>query len=154
MSNKEMHMPSSLKKLSHTVYECKYHIIWCPKYRFRVMDGDVRFYVRDVIRRLCEWKHLTIIQGNVQKDHVHLVLEIPPNQSVSFVVDFLKGRSAIKIFDRHKELRKKYWGMHFWSTGYFVSTVGVNEEQIVKYIRWQQKKDCKQDNQENLFSIS
>jgi putative transposase len=118
------------------------------------MDGDVRFYVRDVIRRLCEWKHLTIIQGNVQKDHVHLVLEIPPNQSVSFVVDFLKGRSAIKIFDRHKELRKKYWGMHFWSTGYFVSTVGVNEEQIVKYIRWQQKKDCKQDNQENLFSIS
>ena len=106
MSNKEMHIPSSLKKLSHTVYECKYHIIWCPKYRFRVMDGDVRFYVRNVIRRLCEWKHLTIIQGNVQKDHVHLVLEIPPNQSVSFVVGFLKGRSAIKIFDRYKDCAK------------------------------------------------
>jgi len=72
MSNKEMQMPSSLKKLSHTVYECKYHIIWCPKYRFRVMDVEVRFYVRDVIRRLCKWKLLAIVQGNA-----HLVLEIP-----------------------------------------------------------------------------
>ncbi|MCK9183163.1 MAG: IS200/IS605 family transposase [Fibrobacteraceae bacterium] len=86
-------MPSSLKKLSHTVYECKNHIIWCPKYRFRVMDVEVRFYVRDVIRRLCEWKRLTIIQGNVQKDHVHLVLEIPPNQSVSFVAGLESGSS-------------------------------------------------------------
>jgi len=118
------------------------------------MDVEVRFYVRDVIRRLCEWKHLTIIQGNVQKDHVHLVLEIPPNQRVSFAVGFLKGRSAIKIFDRHKNLRRKYWGMHFWSTGYFVSTIGVNEEQVVKYVRFQQKKDCEQDSQENLFGIS
>ena len=91
------------------------------------MDGEVRFHVRDVIRRFCKWKLPTIIQGNVQKDHVLLVLEIPPDQSGSFVVGFLKGRSAMKIFDRHKDLRKKYWGLHFWSTGYFVSTVEVNE---------------------------
>ena len=122
-------MPSSLRKLSHTVYECKYHIIWCPKYRHRV----------------------TVIQGNVQKDHIHIVLEIPPNMSVSNVVGFLKGRSAIKIFREHGSLRKRYWGMHFWSTGYFVSTVGVNEEQVVKYVRWQQKKDYLEDSQEELF---
>ena len=144
-------MPSSLRKLSHSIYECKYHIIWCPKYRYKVMEGEVRLYVRDILRRLCEWKHLTIVQGNVQKDHVHIVLEIPPNQSVSSVVGFLKGKSAIKVFERHKVLRKKYWGMHFWSTGYFVSTVGVNEEQVVKYVRWQQKKDQESDGQQNLF---
>jgi len=75
----------------------------------------------------------------------------PPNQSVSSVVGFLKGKSAIKIFERHKALRKKYWGMHFWSIGYFVSTIGVNEEQVVKYVRWQQKKDQESDGQQNLF---
>lgn len=144
-------MPSSLRKLSHTVYECKYHIIWCPKYRYRVMDGDIRLSVRDEIRRLCEWKNLTVIQGNVQKDHIHIVLEIPPNMSVSNVVGFLKGRSAIKIFREHCSPRKRYRGMHFWSTGYFVSTVGVNEEQVVKYVRWQQKKDYLEDSQEELF---
>lgn len=144
-------MPSSLRKLSHTVYECKYHIIWCPKYRYLVMDGDIRLSVRDEIRRLCEWKNLTVIQGNVQKDHIHIVLEIPPNMSVSNVVGFLKGRSAIKIFREHGSLRKRCWGMYFWSTGYFVSTVGVNEGQVVKYVRWQQKKDYLEDSQEKLF---
>jgi putative transposase len=91
------------------------------------------------------------VEGNVQKDHVHIVLEIPPNQSVSSVVGLLKGKSAIKIFERDKALRKKYRGMHFWSTGYFVSTVGVNEEQVIKYVRWQQKKDQESDGQQNLF---
>jgi putative transposase len=143
-------MPSPLKKLSHTVYQCKYHIIWVPKYRFKVMDGEIRLFVRDVIRRLCSWKKLEIIQGNVLTDHIHLVLDIPPNTSVSSVVGFLKGKCAIQLFQRFKGLRKKYWGMHFWSTGYFVSTVGVNEEQVVKYVRWQQRKDQEAD-QQNLF---
>lgn len=114
------------------------------------MDGDIRLSVRDEIRRLCEWKNLTVIQGNVRKDHIHRVLEIPPNMSVSTVVGFLKGRGAIKIFREHGGLRKKYRGMYFRSTGGFVSTVEVNEEQVVNLVRWQQRKDYPEDSQEEL----
>ena len=104
-----------LKKLSHTVYECKYHVVWIPKYRYKVMDGEIRYYIRDVIRRLCEFKKMEIIAGNVCSDHVHLLLEIPPNWSVSQVVGYLKGKSALKIFDKFPRLHKRYWNKHFWS---------------------------------------
>ena len=143
-------MSTSYKKLSHTIYECKYHIIWCPKYRFKIMEGEIRYFIRDSLRRLCEWKKLEIVQGNVQKDHVHIILEIPPNKSVSSVVGFLKGKSAIGIFNKFNKLKKRYWGMHFWSTGYFVSTVGLDEEKVVKYVRWQQEKDRRSE-QQSLF---
>ena len=135
-----------LKKLSHTVYECKYHVVWCPKYRFRVMDGRIRYFVRDALRRLCSWKKIEIIEGNVQKDHIHLVLDIAPNKSVSSTVGYLKGKSAINIFNRFYDLRKKYWGMHFWAKGYCVSTIGLDEERIKKYVRWQQDKDKEEEN--------
>ena len=91
--------------------------------------------------QLCEWKKLEILEGNIQVDHVHLILSIPPKLSVSEVVDFLKGKSAIKIFDRHLESRKRYWGRHFWTKGYCVSTVGLDEEKIRKYVKWQTDKD-------------
>ena len=134
-------MPRKFKKLSHTIYECKYHVVWCPKYRFRVMDGQIRYYVRDVIRRLCEWKKYEILEGNVCRDHIHLILEIPPHTAVSKAIGFIKGKSAIKIFNKFGSLKKKYWGMHFWAKGYCVSTIGLDEERIKKYVRWQQNND-------------
>lgn len=132
-------------KLAHAVWECKYHLVWCPKYRFRILTGEVGRTVREIIRQLCEWKKIEILEGNVQKDHIHLVLSIPPKYSVSEVVGFLKGKSAIKVFDRYLELKKRYWGRHFWAKGYCVSTIGLDEERIRKYVRWQLKKDKTMD---------
>jgi len=129
------------KKLAHAVWECKYHLVWCPKYRFRILSGDMGRSVREIIRQLCEWKKVEILAGNVQIDHIHLVLSIPPKYSVSELVGFLKGKSAIKIFDMHLELKRRYWGRHFWAKGYCVSTVGLDEDQIRKYVRWQLKRD-------------
>ena len=135
----------SFERLAHSVWECKYHIVWCPKYRYRVLKGDVGVGVRDIIRQLCAWKGIEIISGNLQADHVHLILSIPPKVSVSTAVGYLKGRSAIKIFDRFPRLRQRYWGKHFWARGYCVSTVGVDEEQLKKYVRWQLQKDRGED---------
>ncbi len=132
---------SELKKLAHAVWNCKYHLIWCPKYRFRILRGEVKQSVEEIIIQLCEWKKLEILEMNVQEDHVHLVLSIPPKLSVSSVVGFLKGKCAIKIFDKHLELKKRYWGRHFWAKGYCVSTVGLDEKKIRQYVRWQQVKD-------------
>ena len=132
-------------KLAHAVYDCKYHLVWCPKYRFRILAGEMGRSVRDIIKQLCEWKKIEVLEGNVQKDHVHLVLSFPPKYSVSEMVGFLKGKSAIKMFDKHLDLKNRYWGRHFWAKGYCVSTVGLDEEQIRKYVRWQLKKDKDMD---------
>jgi putative transposase len=129
------------KKLAHAVWECKYHIVWCPKYRFKILTGALGRSVREILRQLCEWKRVEILAGSVQIDHIHLVMSIPPKYAVSDLVGFLKGKSAIKIFDMHLELKRRYWGRHFWAKGYCVSTVGLEEEQIRKYVRWQLKKD-------------
>ena len=117
-----------LQKLAHTVWECKYHVVWCPKYRFRILNGELGKSLRAIIRQLCEWKQVEILAGNVQIDHIHLVISFPPKYSVAEVIGFLKGKSAIKLFDRHLELKKRYWGRHFWAKGYCVSTVGLNED--------------------------
>ena len=130
-----------LQKLAHTVWECKYHVVWCPKYRFRILNGEVGKSLRAIIRQLCEWKQIEILAGNVQIDHIHLVISFPPKYSVAEVMGFLKGKSAIKLFDRHMDLKKRYWGRHFWAKGYCVSTVGLNEEQIKKYVIWQMNRD-------------
>ena len=90
---------------------------------------------------MCEWRKIEILEGNVQADHIHLVLSIPPKYSISETIGFLKGKSAIKIFDMHHKLKKRYWGRHFWSKGYCVSTVGLDEEQIKKYVRLQNHKE-------------
>ena len=128
-------------RLAHAVWECKYHVVWCPKYRFRILTGEVEKSLRAIIRQLCEWKQIEIVAGNVQIDHVHLVLSFPPKYSIAEVIGFLKGKSAIKIFDRHLALKKRYWGRHFWAKGYCVSTVGLNEEQIKQYVIWQMNRD-------------
>ena len=115
------------KKLAHAVWECKYHVVWCPKYRFKILTKAVPKSVREITRQLCEWKQLEILEGNVQEDHIHLVLSVPPKYSISEAVEFLKGKSAIKIFDMHLELKKRYWGRHYWAKGYCVSTIGLDE---------------------------
>ena len=137
---RRQHM-SRLQKLAHTVWECKYHVVWCPKYRFRILNGEIGKSLRANIRQLCEWKQIEILAGNVQIDHIHLVISFPPKYSVAEVIGFLKGKSAIKLFDRHVDLKKRYWGRHFWAKGYCVSTVGLNEEQIKKYVIWQMNRD-------------
>jgi putative transposase len=138
---KRRYSVKDFKRLAHAVWQCKYHIVWCAKYRFRILKGEVGKSIRDIIRQLCEWKTVEILEGNVQEDHIHLVRSFPPKYSVSEVVGFLKGKSAIKIFDSHAELKKRYWGRHFWAKGYCVSTVGLDEEQIRKYVRWQLNKE-------------
>ena len=134
---------SELQKLAHAVWQCKYHVIWCPKYRYRILRGALQRSVGDLLQQLCEWKNLEILEMNVQEDHVHLLLSIPPKFSVSEVVGFLKGKSAIKIFDKHLELKKRYWGRHFWAKGYCVSTVGLDENRIRQYVKWQKERDRK-----------
>jgi len=137
-------------RLAHAVWQCKYHIVWCPKYRCRILRGELGKTVRDIIRQLCEWKKIEILEGNIQINHIHLVLEIPPKYSISEAVGFLKGKSAIKLFDFHLELKRRYWGRHFWAKGYCVSTVGLDEAQIRNYVGYQIHKD-KQAEQAKLW---
>ena len=132
---------SDFKRLAHAVWQCKYHIVWCPKYRFKILHGELKRALKGIICQLCEWKKIEILEENIQEDHVHLVVSVPPKYSISEVVGFLKGKSAIKIFDMHHGLKKRYWGRHFWAKGYCVSTVGLDEDKIRKYVKWQRHKD-------------
>jgi putative transposase len=134
-------MSKRFRKLSHTIYECKYHLIFCPKYRYRILKDEVREYARRQIEKLISQKEgVEIIELNVQIDHVHLVVWIPPKYSVSQVMGYLKGKLALRLLHRYERLGKQYWGRHLWSRGYCVSTVGIDEERIREYVRWQEKK--------------
>lgn len=141
------------KKLAHSLYECKYHIVFCPKYRYKILEEKVALYVKQQIYRLCNQKDgLEVIELNIQPDHVHLILSIPPKYEVSKVVGFLKGKMALKLFDKFPALRKKYWGRHVWSRGYCVSTVGLDEDRIRKYVKWQNRKsEAASNGQGRLF---
>ena len=129
------------KQLAHTTYLCNYHVIFCPKYRFRILHGGLGQKVRDLIRKVSEWKGAEIIEGHVSRDHVHLVLSIAPKYAVSEVIGTIKGRVVIWLFKEVPELRRRYWGRRFWSRGYFVSTIGVNESIIRQYIQRQELKE-------------
>ena len=127
------------KRLSHTVWLCTYHIVFCPKYRYTVMEGKTEVMVRNELYRLCGQKdQVNVEEVNIQSDHVHLILSIPPKYSVSEIMGWLKGKTAIKLFREQKELSKKYWGRHIWARGYCVSTVGLDEDKIRKYVKWSQ----------------
>ena len=132
--------------LSHTKWNCIYHIVFIPKYRRKVMYGQLRNDVQTIIRQLCGYKDVEILEGSISRDHVHLCLKIPPKMSVSYFMGYLKGKSALMIFDRHPEYKKKGSGRHFWAAGYYVDTVGRNEEQIRKYINEQAEADRIEDN--------
>ena len=145
---------SKYKKLSHVVYYHVYHIVWTPKYRYRVLEGAVKETVEHKIRQMCEWKKVEIMELNIQLDHVHIVLSIPPKLSVSQMLGYLKGKTAIQIFKRFKGLKKKpYWGNHFWSRGYCSSTVGLDEEKIRKYVKYQEKQERLDEGQQQSFDF-
>ena len=112
----------SINKLSHVVWECKYHIVIVPKYRYKVFSREIRESVKDELRKLCMWMRVEIIEGNVCKDHLHMCLAIPPKYAISNVIGTLKGKTAIRMFKKFPKLRQKYWGSHFWSRGYYVNT--------------------------------
>lgn len=129
------------ESLAHTKWLCKYHIIFCPKYRRKIIYNKIRESIRDIIKDLCKWKGITIEEGHLMPDHIHLLLSIPPKYSVSQIMGYLKGKSAMMIFERHSNLKYKFGNRNFWSTGYYVSTVGMNTATIAKYIREQEKQD-------------
>ena len=146
-------MARQFSKLAHSLYECKYHIVFCPKYRYKILDKVVSKYVLQEIYRLCNQKDgVEVIEVNVQIDHVHLVVSIPPKYAVSRFMGYLKGKLALRLFDRFPRLRKRYWGQHVWSRGYCVSTIGLDEERIRKYVKWQAKKEKSfESKQDRLF---
>ena len=131
--------------LAHTKWMCKYHIVFTPKYRRKMIYNQYREDVREIIKQLCSYKGVEILGGNVMSDHVHILVSIPPKMSVSSFMGYLKGKSALMMFDRHANLKHKFGNRHFWSEGYYVSTVGLNEAVIKKYIQDQEKYDIAMD---------
>jgi putative transposase len=135
-------MSKRFRRLSHTLYECKYHLIFCPKYRYRILRDEIKEWVkREIIKLLGQKEGIEVIEMNVQVEHIHLVVWIPPKYAVSEVMGYLKGKLAIRMFQRYEKLGKQFWGRHLWSRGYCVSTVGIDEERIRQYVRWQEEKD-------------
>lgn len=128
-------------KLSHTVWECKYHIVWIPKYRRKVVYGRLRLEIGKILRRLCEYKGIEIIEATACRDHLHMCISIPPKYSVSSVVGYLKGKSAIEIFEKFSKVRRNFRGHHFWARGYYVNTVGLDEAKVRNYIKNQEESD-------------
>ena len=129
------------QSLAHTKWMCKYHIVFTPKYRRKIIYYKLRTDIGDIIKELCKWKGVEIIEGHMMADHIHLLVSIPPKMSISSFMGYLKGKSAMMIFDRHSNLKYKFGNRHFWAEGYYVSTVGLNEKTIAKYIREQEKQD-------------
>ena len=141
---------SRFRKLSHTIYECKYHVVICPKYRYKILKGAIAEFVKQRLYQLSVQKdQVEILEMNIQVDHVHMVLWVPPKYSISSIMGFLKGKTSIGLFHRYEKLGKRYWGRHFWSRGYCVSTVGLDEEMIRKYVKYQEKheKELEKDQQ-------
>lgn len=129
------------KSLAHSKWLCKYHVIWIPKYRRKVIYGKYRKEIGTILRQLCEYKGIEIIEANACIDHIHMLISIPPKYSVSKIMGYLKGKSALMIFERFANLKYKFGNRHFWAQGYYVSTVGLNEATIKKYIREQENSD-------------
>ena len=127
--------------LSHTKWNCKYHIVFCPKYRRQEIYSKIKEDVGKILRKLCEAKGVEIIEAEACPDHIHMLLSIPPKYSVSQIMGYLKGKSSLMIFDRHANLKYKYGNRHFWARGYYVDTVGRNKKQVQEYIRMQLQED-------------
>ena len=127
--------------LAHTSWNCKYHIVFAPKYRRKVFYGENRAEIGKILRELCNWKQIAIVEAEVCPDHIHMLVEIPPKMSVSSFVGFLKGKSILIIFERHANLKYKYGNRQFWCRGYYVDTAGKNAKKIAEYIQNQLKED-------------
>ncbi len=132
-------MGRDYRKSPHTVYDIKYHFVFCPKYRYCILEGELKRRLEVIISEICESMEIMMVEGEIGKDHVHMCLSVPPRYSPAEVMKRIKGRTSERIQREFPEIRKRYWGQHFWSRGYFVSTVGIDEETIKKYIRNQNK---------------
>ena len=142
------------RKLSHAIYCCEYHIVWVPKYRFRILSGVIKELLDEWIRQISEWKGVEILELTICTDHIHLVASIPPKLSISDYMGILKGKTAIKIFKSFRGLKlRPYWGNHFWARGYFVSTVGIDEEKIKRYVAYQEERERQEESQSREFDL-
>ena len=133
------------KTLSHTTWNCKYHLVFAPKYRRKAFYGERRYEIGKILRELCGWKSVTIIEAEVCPDHVHMLVEIPPKMSVSNFVGFLKGKSSLMVYERWSNIKYKYRNREFWCKGYYVDTAGKNARKIAEYIQNQLKEDALSD---------
>ena len=131
--------------LAHTTWNCKYHIVFAPKYRRKVIYGKIKADIGKIIRELCERKDIEIHEAELCPDHIHMLISIPPKYSVSEIMGYLKGKSSLMIFDRHANLKYKYGNRHFWCRGYYVDTVGKNKKKIAEYIKNQLQNDSTYD---------
>ena len=132
------------RKGAHTLFDCKYHLVWITKYRKPILVGRVAIRVRDLIREICGAHSIQIIRGHVSKDHVHIFISMPPQISVSKIAQYLKGKTSRKLLQESAELRKRFWGQHLWGRGYFAVTSGsITDEMIVEYIETQDEESAK-----------
>ena len=140
---------SRFMKLSHTIWHCHYHVVWTPKYRYRILHGPVKDEVENCVRAFSEQKNCDVQELNVQLDHVHLLVMIPSKISVSDYVGMIKGRTAIRVFNKFRKLKSKpYWGNHFWTKGYCVDTVGLDSEKIRAYVKYQKEQEHRVEQRE------
>lgn len=138
-------MNNDNNSLAHTKWNCKYHIVFAPKYRRQEIYGKIRLEIGKILRLLCQRKDIEIIEAECCKDHIHMLVRIPPKYSVSQIVGYLKGKSSLMIFDKFANLKYKYGNRHFWCRGYYVDTVGKNTKKIKEYIRTQLQEDIVSD---------
>lgn len=138
-------MANKTNELSHSKWVCKYHIVFTPKYRRKIIYNQYREDLIEIFKRLCSYKGVEIIEGHMMPDHVHMFLSISPKIAISTFVGYLKGKSALQMFDKHANLKYKFGNRHFWAEGYYVSTVGLNEATVKKYIAEQEKHDIALD---------
>ena len=143
----------TINSLAHTTWNCKYHIVFAPKYRRKVFFGQKRLEIGAILRSLCEWKEVNIIEAEVCPDHVHMLVEIPPKLSVSGFMGYLKGKSSILIYQKYANMKFKYRNREYWCRGYYVDTVGKNKKAIQEYIANQLKED-KEMEQMTIFEIN
>jgi len=134
-----------MNSLAHTKWECKYHLVFAPKYRRQIIYGKLKEDVAQILSTLCKRKGIEIIEAECCKDHIHMLVRIPPKYSVSEIMGYLKGKSSLMIFERHANLKYKYGNRHFWCRGYYVDTVGKNTKKIQEYIANQLKEDWEAD---------
>ena len=141
----QVQMKLDTSSLAHTKWECKYHIVFAPKYRRKNIFGKIRQDIGQMLRKLCDYKGIEIIEAESGVDHIHMLLSIPPKYSVAQIMGYIKGKSSLMIFEKYANLKYKYGNRHFWCRGYYVSTVGANKKAIQEYIRNQLQEDYAED---------
>lgn len=134
-------MKLDVQSLAHTKWNCKYHVVFAPKYRRKIIYGKIKIDIGNMLRKLCEYKKVEILEAEACKDHIHMLLSIPPKYSVSQIIGYLKGKSSLMIFEKYANMKYKYGNRHFWCRGYYVDTVGRNKKAIVEYIKNQLQED-------------